>query len=105
LTTLRTEVHRGLEPDLTLLLDAPVELGFTRIAGRTKDHFEREDLAFFERVRRVYLDLAAANAGRFRVIDATASLETVLQRVEDALQVFAAEFERRPEFTQGGAHG
>jgi dTMP kinase len=97
LTKLRAEIHRGLEPDLTILLDAPVEIGFARIAGRAKDHFEREDVAFFERVRAVYLDLAAADPVRFRVIDATASLDAVLQQVADALRTFADVFERRDQ--------
>jgi len=105
LAKLRAAIHRGLEPDLTILLDAPVEVGFARIAGRAKDHFEREDVAFFERVRGVYLDLAAADPVRFRVIDATARLEAVLQHVADALQTFADEFERREQGPGAGTNG
>ena len=51
LDALKAGVQRGLEPDLTLLLDAPVEVGLARISDRDPDHFEREDRAFFERVR------------------------------------------------------
>ena len=51
-------VHANLEPDLTLLLDAPVEVGLARISARPPDHFEREDPGFFARVRATYLELA-----------------------------------------------
>lgn len=59
-----------LQPDLTLLLDAPVEVGFNRLKNRSGnlDRIESEDLNFFERVRRTYLDLAARFPERFRII-------------------------------------
>src|SRR5690606_14628612 len=47
LECLRDGVHRGLEPDLTLLLDAPIEVGRSRIAAREPDRFEREPAEFF----------------------------------------------------------
>ena len=59
---------RGLKPDLTLLLDTPPETGLTRIKGR-RDRFESEALAFHERVRAGYLELAALEPERWRVID------------------------------------
>src|SRR5579863_10233227 len=67
-------VQRGLRPDLTLLIDVPVELGLGRAAP---DRFEREAGAFFERVRAAYLAAAARERGRIRVIDASGSREVV----------------------------
>jgi dTMP kinase len=71
-------VHAGLEPDLTLLLDLPVEIGLGRArnrrgaAGEAVDRFESETLAFFARVRARYLEIAAAEPRRVRVLDAAA---------------------------------
>jgi dTMP kinase len=71
-------VHADLQPDLTLLLDLPVEQGLERAVRRSHpDRFEAEKRAFFERVRRVYLERARAEPKRIRVIDARSSLETV----------------------------
>jgi len=80
-------VLKGLQPDLTLLFDMPVELGMTRVAGRGKaDRFEIESIRFFERVRTAYLDRAAADPRRFRVIDASQGQELVWQQVESVLK-------------------
>lgn len=69
----------GLEPHLTLLLDLPVEVGLARRAGDGgANHFEREALAFHERVRAAYLDLARERPERWRVIDAMRPFEAVL---------------------------
>ncbi len=74
---LAAPVHAGLEPDLTLLLDLPVETGLARarrrgaVAAQDVDRFEGETLAFFARVRSRYLELAAAAPQRIRVLDAT----------------------------------
>lgn len=85
--TLAGWVHDGLEPDLTLLLDAPVEVGFARIAARRSvDRMESEARAFYERVRAGYLDLAAANPDRFAVIDAAQSLADVQNDIRAALR-------------------
>jgi dTMP kinase len=76
---------RGLVPDVTLLLDAPAEVGLARAATRgAKDRFEAEEEAFFERVRSAYLDLAEAEPERFVVLDATGDLDTVGNAVETA---------------------
>jgi dTMP kinase len=60
----------GLTPDLTLLLDIPVDESFRRIAARTAeiDRIERAERTFHERLRAGYLELAAAEPARFRVI-------------------------------------
>jgi len=77
----------GLEPDLTLLFDVPVELGMQRVAGRgATDRFEAESLRFFERVRSAYLRRADANPGRFRVVDGTLDEGRVWEQVVDILQ-------------------
>ena len=62
----------GLVPTLTLLLDLSPDEGLRR-AGRASDYFERERLEFHERVRAGYLELARAEPGRWRVLDATRS--------------------------------
>jgi len=68
-----------LVPDLTLLLDVPVETGRARTAGRGgADRIESEADTFFHRVRSKYRDMAAAEPQRFRVIDASHSVERVL---------------------------
>ena len=76
-------VQGEMRPDYTLLLDAPVELGMERARGRGElDRFEREQLDFFHRVRQTYLQLAQESSGRFRVIDASGSLEEVQQQLQ-----------------------
>lgn len=95
LESIAAGVQAGLEPDLTLLLDAPVEIGMARIAGRPHDHFEREAAPFFERVRRAYLDRAAAFPERIRVIDAGAAQAAVLEAIERELESFCERFDRR----------
>lgn len=82
LDTLRAEIQKGLEPDLTLLLDAPLDVGASRISARKPDHFEREQRPFFERVRAAYLELAAQHPDRIKVVDAAVSLPDVQRRIE-----------------------
>lgn len=94
LRALTDGVQRGVSPDLTLLLDAPVAVGMARIAGRPHDHFEREQSAFFERVRRTYLDIAANEPGRVRVVDASAAPTGVRAAIERELGDFCARFDR-----------
>jgi dTMP kinase len=93
LQSLARHVQHGFVPDLTLLLDAPVDVGLARIANRPHDHFEREESAFFGRVRQTYLDLAAAEPERIRVIDANAPQVAVLAAIERELEAFCARFE------------
>ena len=80
--------HPGLVPDCTLLLDLPPELGLARAArrGAGGDRFEDERLAFFVRVRERYLQLAAAEPARFRVLDAAAAPAVVLQQALAAVE-------------------
>ena len=62
---------QGLEPDLTVLLDIPAETGLARKSAKKQDRFEREAIAFHQRVRDGYLKLAANDPERWLVVDAT----------------------------------
>ncbi len=80
-------VLNGLQPDLTLLFEVPVEVGMRRVAGRgAADRFEVESILFFERVRKAYLERAAANPDRFKVIDAALDQDQVWQQVQSVLE-------------------
>ena len=78
----------GLRPGLTLLLDLDVAQGRARIQGRDPrpDRIERERDPFFERVRAAFLARAAAEPGRFRVVDASAPVERVVAEAIAALR-------------------
>jgi dTMP kinase len=80
---LDARARRGLVPTLTFLLDCPVDEGLARTRERagTGDRFERETVAFHERVRAGFRALAAAEPGRFRVLDSAEPLERVRARV------------------------
>ena len=83
---LRALVHRDLQPDMTLLLDAPVEIGMSRAGERGElDRFEQEQMSFFERVRQGYIDQAQADPDRYRIIDASQSLSDVQADIRDVL--------------------
>lgn len=80
------QVHPGLEPDLTLLLDAPVGVGKQRTEERGEtDRIETEKNEFFQRVRGRYLELAKLHADRFTIIDASKSLAEVSAEVTQAI--------------------
>jgi dTMP kinase len=79
-------VQGALRPDLTVILDLPVEIGLERAGKRSQpDRFEQEGLAFFNRVRDTYLQRAQANPQRYAVIDASPQLAVVQQHIADAL--------------------
>jgi len=85
IATLERFVQGGLQPDLTLLFDLPVEVGLSRAAARGRlDRFEQEGQAFFEAVRQAYLERAKADPQRYRLIDAAQPLAAV-QRSLDGL--------------------
>lgn len=89
---------RGRQPDLTILLDLPVEQGLRRAReriallaeGAKEDRFETEELSFHRRVREGYLLLAHQEAQRFRVVDAAGSIadlrDAVLFHLETLLE-------------------
>jgi dTMP kinase len=75
-------IHGDCQPDLTFLFDVPpatsrARLEMAELEGRQLDRFEREANAFFDRVRNAYLDRAAAEPRRFRIIDSSRPLEVV----------------------------
>ena len=74
------------KPDLTLLLDTSVQVGMDRIRSReSQDRIEQEKNVFFERVRTMYLQLAAEDPKRFRIIHAEKSLSEVEKQIQEAL--------------------
>ena len=77
-------------PNLTLLLDLDVQLGFARTHKRTagKDRIEQEDLSFFQAVREGYLQRAAAFPERIKIIDASQPYEQVKKQAIEILQDF-----------------
>lgn len=84
-------VQGDLRPDLTILLDAPVEVGAARASARnastgSSDRFEQEQRAFFERVRNVYLERARNEPNRFVIVDATAEREAVTSAIRAAIE-------------------
>ena len=82
---LETLVQRGRHPDLTILFDIDPRLGMTRARQRAElDRFEEERVEFFDRVREGYLT-RAKNEARFRVIDASQSIDLVQQALRELL--------------------
>jgi len=80
-------VQGKLRPDLVILLDIDPEIGLARAASRgDKDRFEQEDMAFFHRVRRTYLERAAAMPKRYRIIDSSAERDSVRRQILDVLE-------------------
>jgi dTMP kinase len=85
---LETLVQGELRPDLTLLFDAPVEVGMARVGQRGElDRFEQEQVAFFEQVRQCYLSRARAEPGRFRVIDTDRPLNEIAGELESIMSL------------------
>jgi dTMP kinase len=82
--------HPGLAPARTLVFDCPYEVSSARLArsGRKLDRFEREERAFFDRVRGAYLALARAEPGRVKVIDASGDAASVREQIKKALAGF-----------------
>ncbi len=71
-------LHATLWPDRTWLFDVPLAVARERLTqSRSLDRFEQEQEAFFERTREVYLELASTHPKRFKLIDATASIEAI----------------------------
>lgn len=80
-------VQGSLRPDLTLLLDLPVDMGLQRAGRRSEpDRFEKESHDFFENVRTGYLQIAAREPGRVQVIDAAQSLELVQAQIKSVIE-------------------
>lgn len=79
-------VQGDLRPDITFIFDVPVEIGMQRVQQRgEKDRFEKEAMAFFERVRQTYLQRAEADPSRYRVIDTRPPLDEVQAGLDQVL--------------------
>lgn len=78
LEELESWVHGDLQPDLTLIFDIPVEVARQRLMNNfSLDRFEKEQSAFFERVRQAYLDRYARHPERYALINAAQSMDDV----------------------------
>ncbi len=86
ISALEDWVQGSLRPDLTLLLDLPIDVGMSRAGERGElDRFEREQQDFFERVRKTYLDLAAQHPERYRIVDASLDIQQVQAQIDTIL--------------------
>ena len=81
---------QGIEPDLTLLLDCPSDLGLRRALQRNQisknekeGRFEKEKIQFHHRVRKGYLEIAKKEPQRVRVIDTRAGAEKVFEKIRE----------------------
>lgn len=89
ISALENMVQGSLRPDLTIILDLPVEIGLQRAAQRSdKDRFESEEVAFFERVRAAYLDRVKQNPARYALVDASRSLIDVQGQIRHIMELF-----------------
>jgi dTMP kinase len=81
--------HPDLQPDRTILFDCSYEVASRRLAasGKKLDRFEREDRAFFERVRAAYLARARHEPARVRVVDASLELAAIRKALEKELRL------------------
>ena len=84
------EMFKALDfpiPDLTILLDVPVQIGLSRARKRNKlDRFEKEDLNFHENVRRSYLDLAKNDSARIVLFDSSISEEELFKKAVNLIK-------------------
>ena len=86
INTLADWVQEGLQPDLTILLDAPAEIGMDRAGRRgAADRLEIEKTEFYARVREGYLALAESEPERFAIIDASQTLDDVQVAISEKL--------------------
>mgnify|MGYP005682846615 CR=1 FL=1 len=89
ISSLENLVHPDLQPDLTLILDVPVNIAMGRVYNRGNlDRFEQEDVAFFNRVRAGYKEIARNNIDRCREIDASKDLAEVQAEVMQIIKDF-----------------
>ena len=89
ISSLENLVHPDLQPDLTLILDVPVNIAMGRIYNRGNlDRFEQENVAFFKRVRAGYKEIAKNNIDRCREIDASKDLAEVQAEVMQIIRDF-----------------
>ncbi|RCK40168.1 thymidylate kinase [Thalassospira profundimaris] len=86
----------GFKPDLTLMMDLPIETGLARAFARfadtktAEDRFEKMELDFHQRLQQGFRDIAVAEPERCQIIDADGDIETVSGRVNAAVENFLA---------------
>jgi len=86
ISALEEWVQGDLRPDLTLILDAPVEVGRARAGSRSDpDRIEKEQDDFFQRVRNAYIEMAKHYPHRICLIDASVELKAVQQQIREKL--------------------
>ena len=85
---LKQIIQKDFDPDLTFLLDAPIDVIKSRRKLNPNDRFESEDREFFERVRQGYLELASVFKDRVKIIDATQPIEQVQSEIQSCLLDF-----------------
>ena len=96
INALNEKACMGVRPDLTILVDCPVEIGLDRARRRImdtalnglEDRFEQQDLSFHQKVREGYLELAAQFPERFRVLDATMGPEQLHEEIVILLEPY-----------------
>lgn len=95
---LNEEATQGIQPDITFLLDCPVQMGLNRALERNEaqsqkgqDRFEREALNFHRAVREGYLELARKNQDRFVIIDTTLPKDEVEEKIFQHMETFLDE--------------
>jgi dTMP kinase len=84
LSRLQAEATGGLKPDLTILLDLPVEAGLARIPKTAQDRLDRETIAFHERVHAGYQQMAAAEPQRWVEVEAAGPPDDVAAKILEA---------------------
>ena len=86
---LEQSVQGDLRPDLTVLLDLPIEIGESRAGQRSSpDRFEQQQLNFKQKVRDGYLVLAKEHAHRVKIVDASKDIAAVAESINDVLDDF-----------------
>ncbi len=92
IATLERIAVDGHMPDLTLILDVPVEVGLQRVAERSRangsggpDRFEADEISVHERRRQAFLEIARAEPGRCVVIDASGDMDAISQKIWDVV--------------------
>lgn len=89
ISVLEDYVQGDCRPDLTLLLDAPIEIGRERAGKRSApDRFEKEQTDFFNKVREAYLKRAKDDPERMKVIDASLELDAVKRQITEQINQF-----------------
>lgn len=88
ITELAAWTLNGLQPDLTLLFDLPVELGQQRVLSRNEgvDRFEQEKVDFFQRIRNCYLERAQQEPDRIKIIDSSQTIADIEGQLISILQ-------------------